>query len=224
MKISWIFDTGFRYENENRAPGWAVPMGSMLIPTITCIIFLQFGVQPGWPVTAVAAIDSLVASACLRVHLARVWKRGFRGMLRGGTWIELAAACWVIWASAFCFSGVARLRPLQLAVWQQGMLSGSDLLIQYLAPIAIGCSLTGFLLGLFRRRPVHGPAMHVVAFFFWSALLIFGGMAVIPQNAGWAVIVAEIIGILGVTALIAAGVLAVIQKKSHDLKSQEEHR
>jgi hypothetical protein len=40
----------------------------------------------------------------------------------------------------------------------------------------------------------------------------------IPQNAGWVIVVAEIVAIVGVTALIAAAVLAWTGKK----KSSEE--
>ena len=213
MKIWWVFDIGWSLDDD-RAPGWTVPMGSMLIPTIACIVFLEFGFQPGLPVTMVAAIDSLIVGAFLRVRLTRVWRRGFYGLLRAGTWMDLAASCWVTWASAFSFLGVTRLRPLQLALWQQAMIDGAGLLMQYLAPMAFACSLIGFALGLLRRRPVHGPAMHVVAFFFWSAIALFGSMNAIPQNAAWPLVVGEIFGVLGVTTLIVAGGYALYQKKS----------
>ena len=220
MKIWWVFDIGWSLDDD-RAPGWTVPMGSMLIPTIACIVLLQFGFQPGLPVTMVAAIDSLIVGAFLRVRLTRVWQRGFYGLLRAGAWMDLAASCWVTWASAFSFLGVTRLRPLQLAPWQQAMVDGAGLLMQYLAPMAFACSLIGFTLGLLRRRPVHGPAMHVVAFFFWSAIALFGSMNAIPQNAAWPLVVGEIFGVLGVTTLIVAGGYALYQKRSPDQRSSD---
>lgn len=220
--IGWILDIGWGADEENRVPGWAVPMGSMLLVTAAFVVSIEFGLRPGWPVTGLAVVDAFVAAAFVRIRLKRVWKRGFHGFHRGGTWIDLAAACWVVWASAYCYSGITFLRKLQLAAWQQWLLNASHFLVQTLPPIGIGCSLTGILFGLLRRRAIRGPAMHVVAFFFWCAALIFGAMAIVPQNAAWPNLVGEIAAIFGVSVFLAAAMVAFMQKRSSEGSWPEE--
>ena len=220
--IRWIFDIGCGDDDDNRVPGWTVPMGSMLLMTVAFVVSIEFGIPPGWPVAILAAVDTFVAASFARIRLIRVWKRGLRGLLRGGSWIDLAATCWVVWASAYCYSGIMFLRKLQLAAWQQWLLNVSGFLIPRLPPIAIGCTLIGIFFGLLRRRPVHGPATHVVAFFFWGTALIFGAMAIVPQNAAWPMLVGEIAAIVGVSVFLAAAVLAVMQKRSSGRSSPDE--
>ncbi len=220
--IRWIFDIGFGADDENRVPGWTVPMGSMLLVTVAFVVSIEFGLRPGWPVTILAVVDTLIAASFVRIRTIRIWKRGPFGFLRGGSWIDIAAACWVIWASAYCYSGITFLRKFPLAVWQQWLLDASHFLIPRLPPIGIGCTLAGIFLGLLRRRPARGPAMHVVAFFFWGAAIIFGAMAIVPQNAAWPMLVGEIAAIFGVAVFLAAAVLAVMQKRSSERSDREE--
>jgi hypothetical protein len=66
--------------------------------------------------------------------------------------------------------------------------------------------------------------MHVTAFFFWSTVVIFGAIAVVPPNANWPMLVGEFAGILGVAVILAALVLAVMQKKAPDQTTTDERR
>ncbi len=210
----WIFDFGFGRMDQGRPAGWMVPMGSLLLLTVAGLLFLQFRIQPGLVISLIGVADGVVAVSFVGSLFSRIRRRGLRAVARGAWWIDLAAICWVSWASVYSLLMLPQPAALAVQGWQKQLLDALFVVSQKLPAAAVVCSVTGIVLGLVRRRPVRGSAMHVVAFFLWSGVMIFGAIALIPARAAWPVRVAEIAALIGIAVLLIAAAVGLLQRRS----------
>jgi hypothetical protein len=208
-RFAWIFDIGFRCMNREQMPGWGPHMLVFSILGLALFAWCEFGIAIAWGLLLVAILDFAATQYFVRRSLRQVGRLGAFGLTRARWWIEVAALCWTLCFSLGLFSlaqgapgGGVQLRALQLA----------DIAAEcagYLYFAFFVLTVVSFVLGLAQRKPIHGRSLELVAWFFWCIVFIYAVIWVTPDNPVLTDIVAPICAVLGIVALVAAGLMAV---------------
>jgi hypothetical protein len=196
----WIFDIGLRRMNDDVPAGWMVHMGVFSTFALLLLAAVEFGLPMMWPLAIVGCLDLLATHHFLRWSLPRIGRLGPLGPTRARWWIEAAALDWTLCVSIGVF-GITRAFPAVLAP------------AKYLLFLFFALAGIGFALGLVQGKRIRGRALELVAWFFWTTVVILAAMALVPDNPVLTDWVAPVLAVLSAVVLVAAGIVALRNQK-----------
>ena len=195
----WIFDIGLRRMNADLPAGWMAHMGVFSTFALLLVAAVEFGLPMAWPLAVVGCLDLFAAHHFLRWSVPRICRLGPLGPIRARWWIEAAAFDLTLCVSLGVF-GISRALPIVMEP------------AKYLLFLFFVLAVVGFALGVVQGKRIRGRALELVAWFFWTPVVIVGAMLLIPDNPAFANWGAPVFAVLSVVVLLGAGVVVIMNR------------
>jgi hypothetical protein len=160
-----------------------------------------------WALPVFSGINVLISRRLAAQSLRRASRFGIYGPLRARWWIELAAVDLLLVFCLFLFA-VSNGAGAALPPWQKAVADFAFRATRVLGPPFLLLTVAGYIVGLAGKQRVTGRSLEMVNFIFWTLAGIAASFQ-LPPVAHW---IAPAVGVVGGTALVLAGGMAVIEK------------